>query len=227
MTRRLRCGLKELIPIPRDVSKYARKVGAVYPEGQGIDAPPAPVGTRSAKKLHLVAVHIHNRFRTTLVLPSGRVPPSGLGILPVRSPAVQTPVQVEQALDPDRIAIHIPRDAVDTRSRHHRVEPRCSASGVMWWKSAVRRSFWFLSAAFRIRAAACGTLARHWVRRVLWQSEFPLVEALSSGDSAEARAPLFAALTGRMASSDFFKPFIIGFGFLHSLRGPFTTIGAV
>ena len=68
---------------------------------------------------------------------------------------------------------------------------------------------------------------RHCVRRVLWQSGFPLVEALSSGDSAEARAPLFAALTGRMASSDFFKPFIIGFGFLHSLRGPFTTTGAV
>ena len=97
----------------------------------------------------------------------------------------------------------------------------------MWWKSAVRRSFGFLSAAFRIRAAACGTLTRHWVRRVLWQSGFPLVEALSSGDSAEARAPLFAALTGRTASSDFFKPFIIGFGFLHSLRGPSTTTGAV
>ena len=62
---------------------------------------------------------------------------------------------------------------------------------------------------------------------VLWQSGFPLVEALSSGDSAEARAPLFAALTGRMASSEFFKPFIIGFGFLHSLRGPFATSGAV
>ena len=55
-----------------------------------------------------------------------------------------------------------------------------------------------------------GTPTRHWVRRVLWQSGFPLVEALSSGDSAEARAPLFAALTGRTASSDFFKPFIIG-----------------
>ena len=57
--------------------------------------------------------------------------------------------------------------------------------------------------------------------------EFPLVEALSSGDSAEALAPLFAALTGRTASSDFFKPFVIGFGFLHSLRGPTTTSGAV
>ena len=52
-----------------------------------------------------------------------------------------------------------------------------------------------------------------------------MVEALSSGDSAEARAPLFAALTGRMAPSDFFKPFIIGFGFLHSLPAPLRHVG--
>ncbi len=55
---------------------------------------------------------------------------------------------------------------------------------------------------------------------MLWQSGFPSVEALSSGDSAEARAPLFAALTGRTASSDFSKPFIIGFGFLLPYTAP-------
>ena len=49
-------------------------------------------------------------------------------------------------------------------------------------------------------------LARHCVRRVLWPPGFPLVEALSSGDSAGACASLFAAITGRTASSDFFKP---------------------
>ena len=75
----------------------------------------------------------------------------------------------------------------------------------MWWKSAVRRSRVSLC-AFRIRAAACGTLTRHWVRRVLWQSGFP-VEALSSGDSAEGLIRLLQT----------------GFGFLHSLdnRGSF------
>ena len=97
----------------------------------------------------------------------------------------------------------------------------------MWWKSAVRRSFGFLSAAFRIRATACGTLARHWVRCVLWQSGFPSVEALSSGDSAEARAPLFAALTGRTASSDFSKPFITGFGFLLPYTAPYDIRGSL
>ena len=90
----------------------------------------------------------------------------------------------------------------------------------MWCRSAVRRSFGFLFAACRIRATACDTLARHWVRDVLWPSGFPLVEALSSGGSAAAPAPLFAALTGPTASSDFFKPCVIGFGFLHSQRGP-------
>ena len=61
---------------------------------------------------------------------------------------------------------------------------------------------------------------------MLWRSGFPLVEALSSGDSAEALASLFAALTGRTAPSAFFIPFVIGFGFLHSLHGPATTFGA-
>ena len=65
---------------------------------------------------------------------------------------------------------HVTPSTPAAASRLKAWNARCSASGVMWWKSAVRRSFWFLSAAFRIRAAACGTLARHWVRRVLWQS---------------------------------------------------------
>ena len=47
-----------------------------------------------------------------------------------------------------------------------------------------------------------------------------MVEALSSDDSAGAHAPLFAAITGRTASSDFFQPFIIGFGFLLPYAAP-------
>ena len=172
------------------VSKYARRsavgypadLAPFYPEGQGIErivrAPPRSEPVAEAKKLHLVdrcQDHIHNRFLDDLVLQrrdprSGRVPPLRLGYLyppnrrrPVRSPAVQTPVQVEQALI-QTFAIHIPRDAVSTpaaASRFSAWNARCSASGVMWWKSAVRCSFGSLSAAFRIRAAACGTLARH------------------------------------------------------------------
>ena len=38
---------------------------------------------------------------------------------------------------------------------------------------------------------------------------------------------LFAAITGRTASSDFFKPCVIGFGILHPLCGPATTSRAV
>ena len=60
---------------------------------------------------------------------------------------------------------------------------------------------------------ACATLARHCVRRVLWLPGFPLVEALPSGSSAVALAPLFAAFTGSTAPSDFFIPCVIGFGF--------------
>ncbi len=70
------------------------------------------------------------------------------------------------------------------------------------------------SAAFRIRSAVCGTRARPCVRRVLWRPEFPWVGALSSSHSAGADAPWFVAFPGRTAPSDFFKPFVLGFGFL-------------
>ena len=142
---------------------------------------------------------------------------------------MQASVQVEQALT-ESFAIHGPRDAVDARRcvALQRVERTVQH---LWRNVVEQRSETLL------RVSLCcspypdrrswGTLARRWVRRVLWRSGFPLVEALSSGDSAGTRAPLFAALTGRMASSDFFKPFIIGFGLLHSLRGPTTTSGAV
>ena len=172
---------------------------------------------------------------SSAAIPSGRVPPSGLGISTRRTGGARYAPPLcrrrcrssRRSSRPSPYISHVMPSTPAAASRFNAWNARCSASGVMWWKSAVRRSFGFLSAAFRIRLAACGTLARRWVRRVLWQSGFPLVEALSSGASAEARAPLFAALTGRMASSDFFKPFIIGFGFLHSLRDPATTCGAV
>ena len=50
-----------------------------------------------------------------------------------------------------------------------------------------------------------GTLSRPCVRYVLWPREFPLVEALPSGGSAGACAPLFAAFSGTTASS-FHRP---------------------
>ena len=55
---------------------------------------------------------------------------------------------------------------------------------------------------------------------MLWSREFPLVEALPSGDSAGACAPLFAAFTGTIASSDFFIPYIIGYGILLPAAAP-------
>ena len=62
--------------------------------------------------------------------------------------------------------------------------------------------------------------SRPCVRCVLWSREFPLVEALPSGDSAGACAPLFAAFNGTIASSDFFIPYIIGYGILLPAAAP-------
>ena len=96
----------------------------------------------------------------------------------------------------------------------------------MWCRSAVSFSCGFLVAACRIRLTACDTLPRPCVRYVLWSREFPLVEALPSGDSAGVCAPLFAAFIGTTASSDFFIPSIVGFGIIPFLCGPGSTAGA-
>ena len=90
----------------------------------------------------------------------------------------------------------------------------------MWCRSAVSFSCGFLVAACRIRLTACDTLPRPCVRYVLWSREFPLVEALPSGDSAGVCAPLFAAFIGTTASSDFFIPSIVGFGIILSSAAP-------
>ena len=75
-------------------------------------------------------------------------------------------------------------------------------------------------AACRIRSTAWDTPSRPCVRCVLWSRRFPLVEALPSGDSAGVCAPLFAAFTGTIASSDFFIPCIIGYGILLPAAAP-------
>ena len=80
----------------------------------------------------------------------------------------------------------------------------------------MRRTLRSLCTNCRIRSAACDTLSRFCVRRVLWPSGFPLGSALGSTGSAEADAPLFAGFTATMAESDFSMPFIIGYGLLLS-----------
>ena len=89
-----------------------------------------------------------------------------------------------------------------------------------WCRSAVRRSFGFLVAACRIRSAACDTLARPCVRRVLWLPGFPLAAALFSRDSAGAGAPLFAPFIDTMAASDCFASFIISSDFSFPSAAP-------
>ena len=79
--------------------------------------------------------------------------------------------------------------------------------------------------ACRIRPAAWLTLSRRCVRRVLSLRGFPLVEALPSTDSAGICTPVFARFDGNIAPSDFFTPFISGFG-SPSLCGTGSTAGA-
>ena len=100
-----------------------------------------------------------------------------------------------------------------------------SASTVTWWRSVVRRSRGSRCTNCRIRSAACVTLSRSCVRRVLWPSRIPLGSVLRSIDSAGTLIPLFADFTATIPESDFSMPFIIGYGFLLSSSDPATTAG--
>src|SRR5438270_13888786 len=101
---------------------------------------------------------------------------------------------------------------------------------LMWWKSAVNRSFFLSPATFRMRFSACDTLIRLCARHVLCWPAFPLVSALGSTGSAVAgsaadcstagRATLFAGFPATMTESDFSCPCIIGYGSSPSRCGP-------
>src|SRR3984893_13699680 len=101
---------------------------------------------------------------------------------------------------------------------------------LMWWKSAVNRSFFLSPATFRKRSSACDTLIRLCARHVLCWPAFPLVSALGSTGSAVAgcagdgsrggRAILCAGFAATMTESDFSCPCIIGYGSSPSRCGP-------
>src|SRR5262249_5762842 len=68
--------------------------------------------------------------------------------------------------------------------------------------------------------AACVTLIRRRVRRLLSWRAFPSVPALRSTNSAADRSALFVGFTATMARSDFSCPCIIGYGSSPSRCGP-------
>src|SRR5208337_4387679 len=107
---------------------------------------------------------------------------------------------------------------------------RRSVSGLMWWRSAVNRSFLLCLAACRMRSSAWDTPARSCARSVLCRPAFPLVPALRSTNSAAVGTALFVGFSRRMppafvriatiSGSDLSCPCIIGYGSSPSRRGP-------
>src|SRR5208337_715274 len=97
---------------------------------------------------------------------------------------------------------------------------RRSVSGLMWWRSAVNRSFLLCLAACRMRSSAWDTPARSCARSVLCWPAFPLVPALRSTGSAAVGTALFAGFIATISGSDFSCPCIIGYGSSPSRRGP-------
>src|ERR1700719_4703638 len=71
-----------------------------------------------------------------------------------------------------------------------------------------------------MRACACVTASRLCVRTVLCSSAFLLVPSSPSTNSAVDRSALFAGFAGTIDESDFFVPFIIGYGLRPSRCGP-------
>src|SRR5258708_12118125 len=73
-----------------------------------------------------------------------------------------------------------------------------------------------------MRSWACDTGSRLWVRTVLCNSAFLSVPLLPSTGSAAGCPALFAGFAGIISESDFFAPFIIGYGLRPSRCGPGT-----
>src|ERR1700686_1305025 len=99
--------------------------------------------------------------------------------------------------------------AAPTHARRHEHAPVRARYAC---KSAVSFSFSFLVTAPRMRACACVTASRLCVRTVLCSSAFLLVPSYPSTNSAVDRSTLFAGFAGTIDESDFFVPFIIGYG---------------
>ncbi len=159
--------------------------------------------------------------------PSGRVPPSGFGIFTRRDGvaryAPECTRSCRSANRPSNLPSYIPHvmpSAPAAASFFNAKNAQRSASTVTWWRSVVRRSRGSRCTNCRIRSAACVTLSRSCVRRVLWPSRIPLGSVLRSIDSAGTLIPLFADFTATIPESDFSMPCIIGYGFLLSSATP-------
>ena len=134
--------------------------------------------------------------------PSVRVPPSGLGMFTRRDGVARyTPEctrscrSASRPSSPSAYIRHVTPSAPAAASLFNSKNARRSASTVTWWRSAVRRSRGSRSTNCRIRSAACDTLPRLCVRRVLWLPGFPSGPALGSTDSAGTCVPLFVGFT--------------------------------
>jgi hypothetical protein len=95
-----------------------------------------------------------------------------------------------------------------------------SRSMLMWWESAVNRSFFLCLATCRMRSNACGTRSRSCARRVLCWPAFPLVSVLRTTGSAADGSALFVGFNATTAESDVPRPCIIGYGSSPSRYGP-------
>src|SRR5712671_1557660 len=71
-----------------------------------------------------------------------------------------------------------------------------------------------------MRACACVTAFRLCVRTVFCSSAFLFVPSSPSTGSAADRSALFASFAGTIDESDFFAPYIIGYGLRPSRCGP-------
>ena len=131
--------------------------------------------------------------------PSGRVPLSGFGMFTRRDGVARYAPEctrlcrsANRPSSPSSYIRHVMPSAPAAASLFNSKNAQRSASTVTWWRSAVRRSRGSRCTNCRIRSAACVTLSRLCVRRMLWPSRFPSGSVLRSIGSARADAPLFA-----------------------------------
>ena len=147
-----------------------------------------------------------------VTMPSGRFPPSGVGISTRRTGGTlyahfhSARIRAGQSSGISTLPRTFPMPSTPAAISLLRKKNASVSSGtVMWWKSATRRSSEFLFVACRIRSAACDTLSRFDVRLVFYPLDFPSAAALGSTLSAGCCRPSFAGFSAMMVEFNYFN----------------------
>ena len=167
-------------------------------------------------RIHFTIAH-WTILSSKAAIPSGRVPPSGLGIftrllgvarnVPRCTRVHRSSIRFSKSAP---YAFHVMPSTPGDASRFNAKYAAFSESTLMWCRSVVSFSFGFRFTNSRIRSIPWCTRAHFCAWCVVESCGFPLGRGLRSDSSADG--PLFAAFFATMPLSDFSISCILDYG---------------